>query len=210
MAEESRGAVAGPPLTTPKVELQNLLSVGLAANPDGVALFTDGESWTFAQLDRASDNVARGYLRLGAKPGDRIASLLPNCPELLVHYVACLKVGLVLVPANFRYTPPEIDHALELSGASILVATEDREEDLAQLTVQPSLGTVVLGQPRDDAGYLATFAALMQESEGEEGSSIAKHPVADGVAPAVIFFTSFCSGSPLAHAHPLAPFWMSV
>ncbi|KAL9185428.1 hypothetical protein ACHAXT_003205 [Thalassiosira profunda] len=201
MAEESSGAVAGPPLTTPKVELQNLLSVGLAANLDGVALFTDGKSWTFAQLDRASDNVARGYLRLGAKPGDRIASLLPNCPELLVHYVACLKAGFVLVPANFRYTPPEIDHALELSGASILVATVDREEDLGQLTVQPSLGTVVLGQASDDAGYLATFASLMQG-----GSSIAKHPVSDGDTPAVIFFTSGSTGKPKGVTHTYATY----
>ena len=98
MAEENiiGPVVAGPPLETPKVELQNILRAGLATKPDAVALYTPaGEpDWTFASLDAASDGVARGYLRLGVRPGDRVASLLPNCVELMIHYIACLKIGL--------------------------------------------------------------------------------------------------------------------
>ena len=95
--EKSTGpVVAGPPLETPRVGLQHILRVGLATKPDAVALYTPaGEpDLTFASLDDASDGVARGYLRLGVRPGDRVASLLPNCVELMIHYIACLKIGL--------------------------------------------------------------------------------------------------------------------
>lgn len=105
MAKDTNtNVVSGAILTTSKIELQNILNAGLQTKPNEIALFTSDEqqSWTFKKLNEVSDNVAHSYIKLGAKAGDRIASLLPNCVELFVHYVACFKVGLVLVPMNFR------------------------------------------------------------------------------------------------------------
>ena len=60
-----------------------------------------------------------------------MASLMPNRIALIVHYLACFKAGLVATPLNYRYTPPEIDHALDVSGASIILAHAERLNDLA-------------------------------------------------------------------------------
>ena len=206
MAEENSSGpgpsvVAGPPLETAKVELQHLLRVGLATKPDAVALYTPAgvADWTWLSLDAASDGVARAYLRLGVRPGDRVASLLPNCVELMVHYVACAKIGTALTPMNFRYTPPEMDHALDLSGASVLVAhVGQRKDDLAKLTVRTPLGIVAVGGRGDETSeYLADFAELMKE----EGPPVALHPEADGDAPAIVFFTSGSTGKPKGVTH---------
>jgi hypothetical protein len=75
----------------------------------------------------------------GLVPGDRVASLMPNRGELLVHYLACLKAGLVATPLNSRYQGPEIDHALEVSGASLLVAHAERDDVLAASAQVPRL-----------------------------------------------------------------------
>ena len=48
-----------------------------------------------------------------------------------MHYLACIKAGLVATPLNYRYAPPEIDHALGVSGAAALVAHGERGDDLA-------------------------------------------------------------------------------
>src|SRR5262249_56575963 len=56
---------------------------------------------------------------------------MPNCFELVVHYLACFKAGLVATPLNYRYTAPEIDHALGVSEARALLAHVERDEDLA-------------------------------------------------------------------------------
>ena len=82
-------------------------------------------------LDSVSTRLAGNYLDLGLAPGDRIASLMPNRTELMVHYLACMKCGLVAVPLNYRYMAPEIDHALGVCGAKILLAHDERREDLA-------------------------------------------------------------------------------
>jgi acyl-CoA synthetase (AMP-forming)/AMP-acid ligase II len=136
-------------------------------------------------------------LGLGLNPGDRVASLMPNRPALVVHYLACFKAGLVATPLNYRYMAPEIDHALAVSGARALLAHAEREEDLAasQLARQLPLGTISYGgKPR--AG--PAFDALI---EREAPSS--PPPPPSPAAPAVIFFTSGSTGRPkgITHTH---------
>src|SRR5207248_8898644 len=71
-----------------------LLRAGLAADPDGLALISADTRWTWRTLDDLSDRLAAGLLGLGLSPGDRVASLMPNRPALIVHYLACFKAGL--------------------------------------------------------------------------------------------------------------------
>ena len=103
--------------------------------------------------------------------------------------------------ASSRYTPPEIDHALQLSGSSILVSVVDREEDLKQLTVQPTLGIVSLGGG-GTLNYLSTFESLMNlHEEGSVDITSLRHPEAEGDASSVIFFTSGSTGKPKGVTH---------
>ncbi len=123
--------IAGPPLEAP-VTLWAILKEGLDTKPDADALVSRRRRWTWRMLDSTSTRLAGSYLDLGLAPGDRFASLMPNRTELMVHYLACMKCGLVAVPLNYRYMAPEIDHALDVSGAKILLAHDERREDLAQ------------------------------------------------------------------------------
>ena len=166
------------------------------ANPDGLALICADSRWTWRTLDGLSDRLAVGLLGLGLNPGDRVASLMPNRPALIVHYLACFKAGLVATPLNYRYMAPEIDHALAVSGARALLAHVERGEDLAasQLARQLPLGTISYGGRR---GAGPAFGELI---EGEASSSLPPPPPA---APAVIFFTSGSTGRPkgVTHTH---------
>jgi acyl-CoA synthetase (AMP-forming)/AMP-acid ligase II len=116
------------------IELVRLLDVGLKTKPNETALVSLERKWSWWQLDEASTQLAGQYLALGLVPGDRVASLMPNRGVLLVHYLACFKAGLAATPLNYRYQAPEIDHALEGSSASLLVAHAEREDVLAAST----------------------------------------------------------------------------
>ncbi|HKY94286.1 MAG TPA: AMP-binding protein, partial [Kiloniellales bacterium] len=109
-----------------------ILQRGLERDPDGMAFGSLLTTKSWRNLDEASTRYARNLLALGLKPGDRVASLMPNRVALLVHYLGCLKARLVATPLNYRYMAPEIDHALEVSGASILLSHVERAEDLAK------------------------------------------------------------------------------
>ena len=67
-----------------------------------------GERWTYAELDQVADRWA-GLLRTsGSTPGDRIAALAGNRPELVALFFACSRVGAALVPLNWRLPAPEL------------------------------------------------------------------------------------------------------
>ena len=179
------------------MSLCGLLRAGLDANPGGLALICADTRWTWRTLDDLSDRLAVSLLGLGLNPGDRVASLMPNRPALVVHYLACFKAGLVATPLNYRYMAPEIDHALAVSGARALLAHVEREEDLAasQLARQLPLGTISYG---GKPGAGPAFGELI---EGEAPSSPPPSP--SPAAPAVIFFTSGSTGRPkgVTHTH---------
>ncbi len=98
---------SGPPLTLAK-PIGNLLGLGLETKPDDLALVSAKTRMSWRQLEEISARLAVQYLGLGLEPGDRVASLMPNRPALVIHYLACLKAGLVATPLNYRYMPPEI------------------------------------------------------------------------------------------------------
>jgi long-chain acyl-CoA synthetase len=176
---------AGPLLEEPR-PLSDLLKVGLEQRPNDPALVSMEGVWSWADLDHASDRLAASYLALGLKPGDRVASLMPNRTALFVHYIACFKAGLVITPLNYRYMPPEIDHALAVSDARIILAHAERAADIAaSKAADLPLGVVWYGDE-------AKTPNLDELTEAEPRS--APLPELDPKAPAAIFFTSGSTG----------------
>ena len=141
----------GPALASPAAPLNQLLAAGLARAPDETAMVSIVRSMTWRELDRESSAVAAGYRALGCNEGDRLASLMPNRIDLVVHYLACFKAGLVATPLNYRYTFREIDHALEVSGADALLVHVEREEDVAASTLAGGLRCGLIAY-RDEPG----------------------------------------------------------
>ncbi len=172
------------------VDLNNFFQKGLSADPESIALISRRAQWSWRELDEMTDRLAKNYLALGLRPGDRMASLMPNRWELVVHYLACMRAGLVMTPLNYRYMTPEIDHALELSGAVALLANAEREEDLAATNLVSEL----------------PLGVIYFEGKGSEKLSIEdmlttdpleiELPKIDPSDPIAIFFTSGSTGKP--------------
>jgi long-chain acyl-CoA synthetase len=166
--------------------LDQVLRAGLEASPDALALVSSERAMTWRELDEARLRLAAGYAALGLAPGDRLASLLPNRIDLVVHYLACFAADLVATPLNYRYTAPEIDHALEVSGASALVVHAERASDVAASGLAGRL-------PRGTVWYEGAGAGGFRFEDVAAAPPGAPVPL-DPAAPAVVFFTSGSTG----------------
>ncbi len=196
-------AIAGPKLERP-IWLADLLEVGLKSKPNDAALVLLDRSWSWRELDEDSTRLAKQYRVMGLVPGDRVASLLPNRGELIVHYLACCKAELVASPLNYRYQTPEIDHALEVSGASLLIAHAELEDVLAASKYVPQLR---LGRITFEAtgGVHRRLEDLMTV----DGPSAPLPPAPAPDAPLFLFFTSGSTGKPKGVTHTHTTFgWM--
>src|SRR5829696_6886690 len=194
--------IDGAELDAPAAPLDDLLRPGLDAGPDDAAVVSAHRSLSWSELDRIASALAGGYRTMGLEPGDRIASLMPNRIDLLVHYLACFRAELIATPLNYRYTAREIDHALEVSDARVLLAHVERAEDIAAsgLATDLELGTIAyLDAEPQHAGnaepigaghaWRYEFAELLDHAPIDVA---AEEPDPD--APAVIFFTSGSTG----------------
>ncbi|HEX5714199.1 MAG TPA: class I adenylate-forming enzyme family protein [Solirubrobacterales bacterium] len=187
--------IDGLVLDAPSPPLGELLGAGLAADPDAVAAISATRSLSWRELEQESARLAGGYRGLGLEPGDRLASLMPNRIDLLVHYLACFRAGLVATPLNYRYTHREIDHALTVSGARALLAHVERAEDVAasELVGGLELGTIGYGAGELKAG--AGAGEWGHEFEQLLGAEALPAAVEVGPEdPAAIFFTSGSTG----------------
>ena len=81
-----------------------------------------GRRWTYAELNRDVDALARGLLAAGIAKGDRVGMWAPNCAEWTLTQYATAKIGAILVNINPSYRTHELGYALNQSGTRLLVS----------------------------------------------------------------------------------------
>ena len=112
--------------------------------PDREAVVYGERRMTYTQLSEEVTRVAHALRACGVNPGDRVAYLMPNIPEMLVAQFAVPLAGGVLVAINTRLAPPEVKYILAHCAATVLVvdaALHDRVESV--LADLPELRQVV-------------------------------------------------------------------
>jgi len=91
------------------------------ATPEKVAIRFEGQEITYSEFDSEIRINARMLKHaLGVQPGDRIAYLGQNHPQILVLVFACARLGAIFVPLNWRLAPAEHIYMLQDSGAKVL------------------------------------------------------------------------------------------
>jgi long-chain acyl-CoA synthetase len=89
--------------------------------PDRAAIRFYGRSITYRELDSLANRFANALIALGVQKGERVALLMPNCPQMVLAYYGGLRAGAVMVPTSPLYVESELQHQLEDSGARVVV-----------------------------------------------------------------------------------------
>ncbi|MDT0454094.1 AMP-binding protein, partial [Streptomyces hesseae] len=112
-------------LTTPTVPMSVpvMFAEQVVCTPDAVALVCGGRSWTYRELDEASNRLAHYLTGLGAGPGACVALLFPRCAEAIVSIVAVLKAGAAYVPIDPMHPDARIQFMFEDAQPVAVVTT---------------------------------------------------------------------------------------
>jgi acyl-CoA synthetase (AMP-forming)/AMP-acid ligase II len=182
-----------------------MLDQTVARTPDHVALRFHGQAWPYAELDRLTGQFATALAGAGVRAGDRVALFMPNCPQLLLSYFGCFKLGAINVPLNYRYRQAEARYAIDHSGSTTLIVHESLIEEVAPLPLE-ALGVVrryVVGNALTHPGF-AAFDGLLQGSP-----AVLPAPAFDEHHPAAILYTSGTTAKPKGVTYTHGTLWQN-
>jgi long-chain acyl-CoA synthetase len=91
------------------------------AYPSQPALLFKGSKTTYAELDALSDACASAFYSLGIRRGDRVALLMPNCPQFIIAELGAWKIGAIVAPLNPTYTDRELELPLRENAIENIV-----------------------------------------------------------------------------------------
>ena len=107
-----------PPVTG---SLVDIVAASARDYPDAPALQFFGRETSYRDLQGAIDRAAAGVKALGVGAGDRVAIVLPNCPQHIVAFYAILRLGAIAIEHNPLYTPRELRKQFEDHGAKTAI-----------------------------------------------------------------------------------------
>jgi amino acid adenylation domain-containing protein len=170
---------------TPRETLPGLFERRAAADPEQTALVFEGESLTYAELNRRVNRLARLLISHGAAPERFVAVALPRSCDLVVALLAVLKTGAAYVPLDTGYPADRLAHVLE-DSAPVLVLTDGEASSV--LPDRLPCPVVVL----DSDGVREELRAL---PEGDVTRAERRVPLTHA-SPAYVIYTSGSTGRP--------------
>ena len=202
-------------LTYPDLPLHALLEDASRSHQRATATIFFGAKRSYASLQRDATFFSAGLRRLGVKKGDRVALMLPNCPQFLIAFFGTLRLGAVVVPCNPLYTPREIQQQLADCGAETIVVLSRLYPTVKAARTATSLRNVIVTYIKEEMPPLVRllFSVAKERKDGhrvkwrgDPGTHAfrdllvdAGEPVAAPVSPAdlaVLQYTGGTTGTP--------------
>jgi malonyl-CoA/methylmalonyl-CoA synthetase len=132
----------------------------------------DGRSWSYADVDRRSAQMASFLAAIGIRRGERVSVQVKKSPENLCLYLACLRGGFVFHPMNMGYKRGELEYFIGNANPAVVVCDSSNEELLGTIAASCDVPRVLTldgdgrGTLTEGAGSSAgEFATVVQEKD---------------------------------------------
>jgi long-chain acyl-CoA synthetase len=124
--------------------LHELFSRAVEEHRGRTALSFYGTTFEFGRLQALVEKMAASLAASGVKKGDRVALMLPNCPQYVVSFFATERLGAIVTQINPMYVEREIMHILNDSGAETIIVYAEVYERVKAVLPDTNSKTVVV------------------------------------------------------------------
>ena len=138
-----------PEIDIEKINPSEALTRTAQRFPDNTALIFQGTKISFKKLDEMVSRFASALTDLGVKPGDTVATLLPNIAQMVVAVYGALRAGAVVALNNPLYTDRELQHQYNDSNSTLLVCLDLLVPRMAALRSKTKIRKIVSCHIRD-------------------------------------------------------------
>ena len=132
-------------LDYPLVSLYEYLEQNIK-KPEATAIIFLGREITYRELLTNINKVAAAIADRGIGKGERIALMMPNCPEFAYTYYAAMRLGVVVTQVNPLYTPRELEFLLKDSGSKLLFGVDAVYPTIKQVKDQGNLQEIIIAR----------------------------------------------------------------
>ena len=136
----------------PEIPLDRILDNAVRNFPEKEAILFQGRKITYRELGEQVAHLASGLAQMSLKKGQRMAIMLPNCPQYIVAYYAILKIGGIVVNVSPMYVERELEFQLRDAGVETILALRDLYPRLAAVREKVSLKTIILTDLHETGG----------------------------------------------------------
>jgi len=159
----------------PQKTLLDYLDALAREQPSRPALLFKGAEVSYGRLQRESGVFAAALAALGVRHGDRVALLLPNCPQFFVAEIGAWKLGAIVCPINPTYTEREIEAALQGTGAETVVTLTPFYSRIKDVQPRTALRNVIATSIKEHLPpALRVLFTLFKEKQGGHRISLQK------------------------------------
>ena len=162
-----------------------------------VAMEFFGATTTYAQLGDQIARAAEGLRRLGVQARDRVAVVLPNCPQHVVAFYAVLRLGAVVVEHNPLYTERELRHMVEDHAARVAICWDVAVPKLQALPDDVALEHIVAVNMVTELPWVKRLALRLPLAKTKAMRAKLTAP-----APGVMTWAELLDGDALPPEHP--------
>ncbi len=132
-----------------KITMPQALTRSVNQFPDKTALIFIDSRISYKQLDDMVNRFANALIDLGVKPGDKVAMLMPNMPQLVAATYGAWRAGAVVIMNNPLYTDKELEYQFNNSESSFLITLDLLGPRMIALKPKTPIKHIVVAHIRD-------------------------------------------------------------
>jgi len=136
-------------LDYPKIPLYQILDEAVEKYPNNTALLFKERLIKYSEMKLYVDKLATALVDMGVKKGDRVAVMLPNCPQIIISMFGIIRSGGVYVPITPLAKEAELEHVFNESSAEIIITLDVHLDLINSIKCKTKLREIIISSLDD-------------------------------------------------------------
>lgn len=106
----------------------------LDKHPNKICFYFEDQKWTYADVEKYSNQVAHVFQQAGYKKGDAVALLMGNCVEYICIWFGLAKIGVVAALINYNLKKLSLTHCLKTAGVKAIIYSDEYKVEVEEIS----------------------------------------------------------------------------